>query len=520
MKNKKPVALLVLDGWGHRESTPDNAITTAHTPVWDHLMENAPHTLLDASGRAVGLPTGQMGNSEVGHLTLGAGRVLFQDLTRITQSIETGDFFENPVLIGAFDKAKACGSAVHLLCLLSPGGVHSHEDHLFALLRMAKTNKIEKLYVHAFLDGRDTPPKSAEPSLARLTKILAETGYHLASLSGRYFAMDRDQRWERTQKAFEAIVHGQAKFYSTSGQAALLEAYARNESDEFVTPTCLAPGADPQAGSQIKNQDCVIFVNFRSDRARALSHALTDVNFTHFDRGRLLALGTFVTLTEYDKTLQAKVAFKTDVLQDGLAEYLDSLQLKQLHIAETEKYAHVTFFFNGGIETPYANETRILIPSPAVATYDLAPDMSAQAITDALIEQIEKNYFDFIVCNFANADMLGHTGNFQATVQSIETLDRCLGRILKALADHGGQALITADHGNAESMHDAQTGQAHTAHTTSWVPLVYSGPHTVSCLPGNGSLADVAPTILYLMGLPAPPAMTGRSRLQWEQKWE
>lgn len=510
----KPVVLLILDGWGYYEphQTSGNAIMAAKTPHWDRLLQNFPHTTLSGSGEDVGLPDGQMGNSEVGHLTLGAGRVIYQDLTRITKAIDTGDFFQNSVLKSAFQKAASSKKSVHFMALLSDGGVHSHEDHLIAALKMAANNGCENLYVHAFLDGRDTPPQSAKASLVKLQNALDSiAGAKLATVSGRYYAMDRDKRWDRVKTAYDAIAHGIAPFSATNGLSALEEAYQRNETDEFVKPTCIvAPNEKPVT---VQSGDIMVYMNFRSDRARALSYAFTLPDFSDFDTGIKPHLGEFVTLTEYDKALKVSVAFAPQTHQNGLGEYLQNLNLTQLRLAETEKYAHVTFFFNGGFEKPFKGEERVLIPSPKVATYDEKPEMSATELTEALVKGIESQQFDCIVCNYANADMVGHTGNFAATVQAIEALDQCLGKIMSAVEKVDGAMLITADHGNAECMIDDDTHQPHTAHTTSLVPLVYYGKQPLAFL-ADGKLSDVAPTLLQLMALQKPQEMTGHSLIQ------
>ncbi len=507
----KPVVLLIFDGWGYYE--PDqqegNAILAAKTPHWDHLLQHFPHTTLSGSGEDVGLPDGQMGNSEVGHLTLGAGRVIYQDLTRISKAIRDGDFYNNIVLKNAFQKAHSTKKSVHFMALLSEGGVHSHEEHLFAALEMAAQNGCQSLFVHAFLDGRDTPPQSAKASLVKLQDVIAKIpGAKLATVSGRYYAMDRDKRWERVKLAYDAIAHGQSAFVATSGVKALEDAYSRNETDEFVKPTCIV--ADGEKPITLQSGDVVVYMNFRSDRARALSYALVQPDFAGFERGTYPTLGEFVTLTEYDKSLNVSVAFGPQTHSNGLGEYLQNQQLTQLRLAETEKYAHVTFFFNGGVEKPYTGEERVLIPSPKVATYDLMPQMSAAELTQALVDGIKSQKYDCIVCNYANADMVGHTGDFTATVKAIETLDECLGEILKTLDSTSGSLLITSDHGNAECMVDESTHQPHTAHTTSLVPLVYYGKQPVTFI-ANGKLSDVAPTLLDLMTLPKPDEMTGHS---------
>ncbi|MGE3318354.1 MAG: 2,3-bisphosphoglycerate-independent phosphoglycerate mutase [Candidatus Berkiella sp.] len=511
LSRAKPVVLLIFDGWGHYEphQQSGNAILAAKTPHWDRLLADCAHTVLSGSGEDVGLPDGQMGNSEVGHLTLGAGRIIYQDLTRISKAIEKGEFFQNPVLINAFKKAVNNKKAVHFMALLSEGGVHSHEDHLFTAIKMAADNGCASIFVHAFLDGRDTPPMSAKPSLEKLQALLETIkGAKLASVSGRYYAMDRDKRWERVKLAYDAIAHGQSPFVATCGIKALEAAYERNETDEFVKPTCIVAQGDSPA--TVETGDVMVYMNFRSDRARALSYAFTQPDFNGFERGQVPKLSEFVTLTEYDKTLKAEVAFAPQTHVNGLGEYLQNLKLSQLRLAETEKYAHVTFFFNGGVEKPFTGEERILIPSPKVATYDQAPQMSAKEITAKLVEAIKSQQYDCIVCNYANADMVGHTGNFAATVNAIETLDQCLGDIIKAIDSTSGALLITSDHGNAECMIDEQTQQPHTAHTTNLVPLVYYGKEPVSFVK-EGKLSDVAPTLLQLMALPKPNEMTGHS---------
>ncbi len=514
LSRSKPVVLLIFDGWGwyNPQEKAGNAILAAKKPHWDRLLAQYPHTLLSGSGEDVGLPEGQMGNSEVGHLTLGAGRVIYQDLSRISNAIAQGDFLQNLPLKHAFQKVVTTHKSVHFMALLSPGGVHSHEDHLFAAIRMAALNGCQRIFVHAFLDGRDTPPKSAEPSLEKLQAVLSSIpGAKLASISGRYYAMDRDQRWERVQLAYNAIVHGQADYIASSGLEALKMAYLRSETDEFVKPTCIRLATDTPI--TVESGDVVIYMNFRSDRARALSYAFTAKDFSGFTRDQVPALADFVTLTEYDKTLPVTVAFAPQTHPNVLGEYLQHQQLTQLRLAETEKYAHVTFFFNGGTEKPFAGEDRILIPSPKVATYDQAPQMSAYPLTEALVKGIRSGQYDCIVCNYANADMVGHTGDFAATVQAIETLDICLGKILDALEEVGGSALITSDHGNAECMVDQETHQPHTAHTTALVPLVYYGKESLTLM-ADGKLSDVAPTLLQLMNLPIPVEMTGHSLIQ------
>lgn len=501
----KPLVLVILDGFGHSDSPDYNAIYSANTPVYDQLRAQYPNGLISGSGMDVGLPDGQMGNSEVGHMNLGAGRVVYQDFTRVTKAIQDGDFFTNPALTEAVDQAASAGKAVHILGLLSEGGVHSHQDHIIAMLELAAQRGAEHIYLHAFLDGRDTPPRSAQPSIDAIDAVCAKLGKgRIASVIGRYYAMDRDNRWDRVEKAWQLIVDGQATFHAHTASAALAAAYARDESDEFVQATSIG---EPVS---IADGDSVIFMNFRADRARELSHAFLDQNFSGFNRQRLPQLSQFVMLTQYAANLDAPCAFAPTALVNVLGEYLADQGKTQLRIAETEKYAHVTFFFSGGREEPFVGEERILIPSPNVATYDLQPQMSAPEVTDRIVEAIEQQKYDVIVVNYANGDMVGHTGVFSAAVQAVECLDNCLGRIVSALDKVGGEALITADHGNVEQMEDESTGQAHTAHTCEPVPFIYVGKRPAS-IRANGVLADVAPTMLTLMGLPIPKEMTGRT---------
>jgi 2,3-bisphosphoglycerate-independent phosphoglycerate mutase len=502
--------LIVLDGFGYSPSVEGNAVAAARTPTWDALWANAPHTLISGSGHDVGLPAGQMGNSEVGHMNLGAGRVVYQDLTRITLAIERGDFASNPVIAGAIDAARS--GALHVFGLLSPGGVHSHEDHLFALIELAAARGLSRIYLHAFLDGRDTPPKSAAASLARADALFEKLGVgQTASIVGRYFAMDRDQRWDRVERAYNLLVRGEAPFHATNAVAALEAAYQRGETDEFVQPT--AVHAADSLPIRITDGDAIVFMNFRADRAREISRAFLSEDFSGFPRRTRVKLSAFATLTHYADDIVAPCAFEPDDLQNTFGEYMEKLKRTQLRIAETEKYAHVTFFFSGGREAPYELEDRILVPSPKVATYDLQPEMSAREVTDRLVEAIRSRHYDAIICNFANADMVGHTGIFDAAVKAVETLDECLGRIVAAIRDTNGECLITADHGNVEQMSDATTGQPHTAHTCEPVPLVYVGAQRVRLREG-GTLADVAPTLLTLMQLPVPKDMTGRSLIE------
>jgi 2,3-bisphosphoglycerate-independent phosphoglycerate mutase len=508
----RPLALIILDGWGYREDPTANAIAAANKPHWDYLWQHYPHTLVAGSGRCVGLPEGQMGNSEVGHLNMGAGRVVHQDLTRIELAIEDGSFFVNPVLSTAINQAVQADKAIHVLGLLSPGGVHSHENQIFALLEMAVKQGATKIYVHAFLDGRDTPPQSAMASLEKLSACCERLKYgKIASIVGRYYAMDRDKRWDRVQLAYDLITAGVAPFHAPDACTGLQLAYLRGENDEFVQPTSLHAVGEP--AHFIEDGDTVIFMNFRSDRAREITHALVDRNFAAFPRAVWPQTQAVVTLTEYDPEFPVQVAFVPYRLTHILGEYLSEAGLQQLRIAETEKYAHVTFFFNGGIETPYPGEDRILISSPKVATYDLKPEMSAPELTTRLIEEINSQKYDVIICNFANPDMVGHTGNFNATVKAIETIDACLAQITQALIVTGGEALITADHGNAELMFDETTGQPHTAHTKELVPLIYIGRQAIT-VKSIGVLSDIAPTMLYLLGLVKPAEMTGEPLFQ------
>ena len=505
---RRTTLLVILDGFGHRSASEDNAILAARTPTLDRLWREAPHTLVSGSGLDVGLPEGQMGNSEVGHMSLGAGRIVYQSITRIDQAITSGDFATNSVYLDAIDHAVASNKAVHIMGLLSPGGVHSHEEQLFEALRLAAERGAKALFLHAFLDGRDTPPRSAAPSLERAEAVFAALGTgRIASVHGRYWAMDRDNRWDRIEKSYSLLTEGEAAHDAPTALDALQAAYARDEDDEFVAPTRIG---DPAV---FADGDAVLFMNFRADRARQLTQALTESDFSGFDRRQQPAL-RFVTTTEYAGSLSCPVAFPPDTLKDSLGEVLSDKGLTQLRIAETEKYAHVTFFFSGGREDTFVGETRTLIPSPDVATYDLQPEMSAHEVTDALVAAIESGDYDFIVVNFANGDMVGHTGQFDAAVSAVETLDQCLGRIEAALLATGGEGLITADHGNCEQMRDYENDQPHTQHTTEPVPLIYLGQGNRDLDPDGGILADIAPTVLTMMGLDVPAAMSGRSLLK------
>ena len=500
----KPVVLLILDGWGHREETADNALAQATLPNWQRLLATAPHTLIHTEGRHVGLPEGQMGNSEVGHMNLGAGRIVYQDLTRIDAAIEDGSFFENSELVGACEDAKVDGRTLHVFGLLSPGGVHSHQTHIFAMLELAKRQGAPRVAVHAFLDGRDTPPRSAEASLQALQSVCDKLGNaHIATISGRYYAMDRDKRWDRLRLAWDAIVEANSEHHAADTLSALQAAYARGENDEFTLPTVIE-GAQP-----MRDGDAVVFMNFRADRARQITSAFVSPAFDGFDTRRP-KLSRFVCLTEYDAKLPAAVAFGPDDLSHTLGELLADAGLSQLRIAETEKYAHVTFFFSGGREDPFAGEERILVPSPKVATYDLQPAMSLPELTGKLVEAIDSGRFDVIVCNIANPDMVGHSGDLQAAILAAQAVDIAIGAVDAAVRAQQGALIITADHGNLEMMRDPVTGQPHTAHTVGPVPLVYVGDRKAT-LRAGGALRDVAPTLLDLLGMPQPAEMTGRS---------
>ncbi len=507
----KPVLLLILDGFGYREMTDFNAIALAKKPHWDGLWARYPHTLIHASEAAVGLPKGQMGNSEVGHLNIGAGRVVYQEYTRIDRSIHLGHFRENPALLESFQTVQQSGKTLHLFGLLSDGGVHSHEGHIHAMIDLAVEHKLDRVCIHAFLDGRDTPPKSAEAYLRCLQdKISLLPGIRIGSIIGRYYAMDRDRRWNRVQEAYDMLTLGTAPYSAETALGGLEMAYARGETDEFVKATLITgPNEQP---ARVQDGDAVIFMNFRSDRARELTKAFIEPDFSEFERRYWPKLGHYCTLTQYHKDFDVAIAFPPESLHNGFGEYVANMGLRQLRIAETEKYPHVTYFFNGGVETVYPGEDRALVKSPDVATYDMKPEMSLYEVTDKLVEAIHSRKYDAIICNFANADMVGHTGDLEAAIKAIQAIDANLGRVVAAMADVGGELLITADHGNAETMLDELNNQPHTAHTINLVPLLYVG--RPARLADTGALEDIAPTLLSMMGLPQPPEMTGHSLIE------
>ncbi|OUR68803.1 phosphoglycerate mutase (2,3-diphosphoglycerate-independent) [Cycloclasticus sp. 46_83_sub15_T18] len=509
---KRPIVLMILDGFGHSEAGDFNAINAANTPTWDELWATRPRALLDCSGSAVGLPDRQMGNSEVGHLHLGAGRLLAQTFTQLNDEVASAEFKKNTVLCGMLDGVVNDDKALHVIGLVSPGGVHSHENHIQAMLEMAAEKGVKKLYLHAILDGRDTPPQSAQASLEKMDALFARLGVgKTVSLVGRFYAMDRDNRWDRVQPAYELINQGKADYTADTAVAGLLASYARDQADEFVLTTSIRAEAEPAIVMQ--DGDSVVFMNFRSDRTRELTRAFTEQGFNEFSRECVPALKQFVCLTQYHEDFGLPVAYPPTEIKNGFGEILAQQGLKQLRIAETEKYAHVTFFFNGGVDEANDGEDRILIPSPDVKTYDLQPEMSAPELTDKLVEAIESGKYDAIVTNYANCDMVGHTGNFAAAVKAVEAIDQCIARIVEALAKVDGEVFITADHGNAEQMTDPTTGQTHTAHTTNPVPFVYVANRAAN-LAASGDLADVAPTLLAAMGVPASAEMSGHSLLQ------
>lgn len=505
-------ALIILDGFGHRDAVAYNAIRTDGAVHFKKLWENYPHTYIQASGLDVGLPAGQMGNSEVGHLNIGAGRIVYQELTRITKSIDDGDFFRNPAFLKAMDNCKQKKTALHLMGLCSDGGVHSHLEHLYALVRMAKEQGLSKVYIHCFMDGRDTPPRSGEGYIRQLEEKLNEIGAgEIATVSGRYYAMDRDNRFERVERAYAALVYGEG-FTAESGHEAMEKSYARGDSDEFVQPTVILKNGKPVA--TVQPDDSIIFFNFRPDRARELTRAFLFADFDGFERKKGFFPLTYVSMTQYDKTFEDKlsVAFKPETLQNTLGQYLAKLHKTQLRIAETEKYAHVTFFFNGGVEAPNPLEDRCLIPSPKVATYDLKPEMSAYEVTEEAVKRIDSGKYDVMILNFANPDMVGHTGVMEAAVKAVHAVDACLEKVVDAILRQGGRCIITADHGNCEYMWDEKQNAPFTAHTTNPVPCVLVDDTRKDVkLRSDGRLSDLSPTLLDLMGVEKPAEMTGNT---------
>ncbi len=507
----KPLLLMILDGWGINPHRENNAVALAAPPVMGRLLSDYPSSELNASGMAVGLPEGQMGNSEVGHMNIGAGRVVYQDLTRITRAIQDGSFFRNDVLLDCLARTRDSGGRLHLAGLLSDGGVHSHNTHLYALLELARREGIGEVFVHCFLDGRDTPPRSGSGYVAELESEMTRLGIgRIATVTGRYYAMDRDNRWERVEKAFRAMVDGEGLFFADAA-GAVSASYAEDVTDEFVLPSVMTEGDSPVG--TLRDGDGFVFFNFRSDRAREITRALTDQDFSGFRRSARPALAAYVCMTEYDETFGLPIAFRTEELKNILGEVVSLAGLRQLRIAETEKYAHVTFFFNGGNETPFPGEDRVLVPSPKeVATYDLKPEMSAFGVAEELVKRVNEDIYHFIVLNFANADMVGHTGSLEAAIRAVAAVDDCVGRVVNAVLSRGGSLLITADHGNAENMAD-ESGNPHTAHTCNPVPLLLVDESRRNIRLRRGILADIAPTILQLLGIPQPAEMTGVSLL-------
>ena len=510
MKDKVTM-LMILDGFGDNKNKDGNAIKLAKTPNIDKLMKKYPNTDIYTSGLHVGLPEGQMGNSEVGHTNIGAGRIVYQELTRITKSIEEGEFFSNPEFIAAIDNCKKNHSKLHIMGLLSDGGVHSHNRHLYGLLEMAKRRDFEDVYVHCFLDGRDTPPASAENYIIQLENKMKEKGIgKIATISGRFYSMDRDKRWQRIEKSYNAMVNGKG-IKATSPIKAIEDSYQKEVFDEFVEPTVIYDGEKPVA--KIEDGDSVIFFNFRPDRAREITRTIVDEKFNEFETKKLNV--HFVCFTNYDETMpNVKIAFKKEPLKNTFGEVVSNNNLTQLRIAETEKYAHVTFFFNGGEEKQYKGEDRILVPSPKVETYDMKPDMSANEVTEKVVEALEADKYDVVILNFANTDMVGHTGSLEAAIKAVETVDNCVGKIVNVIEKKKGNLIITADHGNAEQMIDYKTGEPHTAHTTNPVPIILVTPKKEIKLRENGKLADLAPTMLELMGIDKPKEMTGESLIE------
>lgn len=507
---KKPLLLMILDGWGYTEEKTGNAVLAAKTPVLDSLVERYPSCLLEAAGRAVGLPDGQMGNSEVGHLNIGAGRIIYQDYTRINKAIEDESFFSNPVLLQAIDNVKKNNSSLHIMGLFSYGGVHSHMNHMRALIELGKRESLDNVYIHAFLDGRDVPPRAALEDMKEQEELMKEAGFgQVATVSGRYYAMDRDKRWQRTELAYDALTLGEG-LIAGDPVTAIKMAYDRDENDEFVKPTVIVDEkGNPLA--TVKERDSLIFFNFRPDRARQLTYAFVNKDFDGFERKAYPDV-FYVCMTEYDEELDVSIAFPSESIDNTLGEVLSKANLKQLRIAETEKYAHVTFFFNGGEERQNEGEERCLVPSPKVSTYDLKPEMSVYEVTEELVNHIRSGKYDVIILNFANMDMVGHSGIFDATVKAVEAVDECVGKIIDTLVDEGGAALITADHGNAEKIIDYTTGEAHTAHTCNPVRcILVNGDANITLQPGK--LADIAPTMLEILGMKKPEEMTGNSLL-------
>ena len=509
---KKTTVLMIMDGFGLSKNKEHNAVAEANTPVIDNLMKTCPFVEGQASGLAVGLPDGQMGNSEVGHLNMGAGRIVYQELTRITKFIQDGDFFENPELLYAIDNVRVNDSALHLYGLLSDGGVHSHITHLFGLLELAKKQGVKKVYVHCFLDGRDTPPESGKHFVEELQEQMKKIGIgEIATISGRYYAMDRDNRWDRVEKAYRALTVSEGENGGEDPAAAVQASYDKGVTDEFMLPTVMYKEGEPVAS--IKENDSIIFFNFRPDRAREITRAFCDPAFKGFDRGERMKL-VYVCFTDYDDTIPNKyVAFKKEDIRNTFGQFLAAHNMTQARIAETEKYAHVTFFFNGGVEEPNNGEDRILVPSPKVATYDLQPEMSANTVCDKLVEAIDSHKYDVIIVNFANPDMVGHTGIEGAAIKAIETVDACVGRAVDAVKRNNGVMFICADHGNAETMYDETTGAAFTAHTTNPVPFILVNADPSYKLDEGGKLCDIVPTLIDLMGMEKPEEMTGRSLL-------
>ena len=505
MAQKKTLALIIMDGWGENPDNNFNAVTNAKTPVLDGLCADYAHVDIAASGVDVGLPDGQMGNSEVGHTNIGAGRIVYQELTRIGKAIEDGEFYKNQVLCDAVDKAVAAGKAVHIMGLMSPGGVHSHEDHILAMIRLAAQRGAEKIYFHPFLDGRDVAPRSALEFIGKFEDLFKELGKgRFATVVGRYFAMDRDNRWDRVEQAYDVITQGISQFPSfPTIKDAIEAAYARDENDEFVKASVIGEKV------VIEDGDAMIFMNFRADRARQLTRTFINPDFDGFARKHTPKFSSFVMLTQYAADIKTACAFPPESLKNTLGEWLSSHDKTQLRISETEKYAHVTFFFNGGVETVFPGEDRILVKSPAVATYDLQPEMSSTELTDKLCEAIESGKYDVVICNYPNGDMVGHTGVYEAAIKAVEAVDHCIGRVVESLKKVGGECLITADHGNCEKMKDEVTGQPFTAHTNLPVPFIYMG--RAAEMREGGRLCDIAPTMLYLMGMETPAEMTGKS---------